>query len=107
MAVQVHLADDTVSVYEAPVRNSGVVGGPFASRRRVRNPAKGAWYEPREFFVGATITIAARGFRLTEADEATLNVSAWSLLECESACLRRRKWRAKGSIGRCPMSNLC
>lgn len=69
-----YLADDTVSVYEAPVRNSGIVGGPFASRRRVRNPATGAWYAPRDFFVGATVTISGRGFVLTAADEATLNV---------------------------------
>lgn len=32
------MADDTLSVYEPPVRNTGITGGKYLERRRVYRP---------------------------------------------------------------------
>ena len=36
--ISYRLADDTISVYEPQVRNSGVIGGKFLERSRVAKP---------------------------------------------------------------------
>lgn len=38
--ISYRLADDTVSVYEPQVRNSGIIGGQFLQRSRVAKPGK-------------------------------------------------------------------
>lgn len=48
------LADDTLSVFEPPVRNSGIVGGRFLERTRV------AHVQPATLFVGARLHILQR-----------------------------------------------
>jgi hypothetical protein len=70
--VAIHLADDSVSVWEMPQRNSGFSGGKFASRNRVRHSETGAWICPQDFFTGAMVTVSGVPFVLGRADEATL-----------------------------------
>jgi hypothetical protein len=68
------LEDNTVSVFEPPVANSGIPGGPFFKRRPAKvSPRNGAWAYLRgaDFVVGAVIEISGRTFRLNGADEAT------------------------------------
>jgi hypothetical protein len=36
--ISYRLADDTVSVYEPQVRNSGIIGGKFLERSRIAKP---------------------------------------------------------------------
>jgi len=48
-----YLADDTVSIYEPPQRNAGIIGGKFLQRQKARNPA-GQPSKAADFFVGAT-----------------------------------------------------
>lgn len=36
--ISYRLADDTVSVYEPPTRNSGIIGGKFLERSRIAKP---------------------------------------------------------------------
>jgi hypothetical protein len=52
--VSYFLGDDTLSVYEPPQRNSGLPGGNFAERGRVRRPGGGALdcYRPGDVRVG-------------------------------------------------------
>merc|ERR1712164_113299 len=38
--VSFFLSDDTISVFEPPQRNSGVVGGKFLERGRIRKPGQ-------------------------------------------------------------------
>ncbi|KAK9831357.1 hypothetical protein WJX81_005284 [Elliptochloris bilobata] len=67
------MADDTMSVFEPPVRNSGIVGGKFLERRPVYAPGgKGVLVTDRDLFVGERLTIAQRVFQLTEADDFTM-----------------------------------
>jgi Ca2+-binding EF-hand superfamily protein len=70
--VSYYLSDDTVGVFEPAVKNSGIVGGKFLQRAKFRR-TDGDFFEPTDFFVGATVTINAHRFVLEDVDEATLN----------------------------------
>lgn len=56
------LADDTLSVFEPPVRNSGIVGGRYLERTRV------AHVLPASLFVGARLHILQRCAELEYCD---------------------------------------
>ena len=72
-AVTFHVVDNTVSVYEPPVRNSGVLGGKFLERtlEAVKKPGSNVPYLARDFHVGATIVLNAHRFELIATDERT------------------------------------
>ncbi|NXG24521.1 EFHC1 protein, partial [Grallaria varia] len=71
------LSDDTISVYEPPVPNSGIVGGKYLKRTRVAKPGSTpenpAYYEPSDFAIGSTIEVFGHRFVITDADEYVLN----------------------------------
>ena len=71
--VTFHVVDGTVSVYEPPVRNSGVLGGKFLERtlEAVKKPGSNVPYLARDFHVGATIVLNAHRFELIATDERT------------------------------------
>ena len=71
--IAIYLADDTVAVYEPPMRNSGIIGGKFLERGRAIDPASGGYYMPIDFFVGATVTIYSQPFKIHKCDQYTLN----------------------------------
>lgn len=60
-----YLADDTVSVYEYAVRNSGHNGGKIFARSKVAGVTEASFYEGAELKLGGYI------FRLTHCDERT------------------------------------
>ncbi|OQR82389.1 hypothetical protein ACHHYP_16133 [Achlya hypogyna] len=72
----VHLADESLSIFEPRVPNSGLRGGKFLDRGHYKR----AGPEPRylrasDFYVGATLAMArapSQSFILVEADEQTL-----------------------------------
>ena len=78
--VQCFLSDDTVSIFEPPIRNSGVVGGKFMERGKYRHmaPPEGGiprFFKPGDFFVGAICPnefSPHQQFELVEADAFTL-----------------------------------
>ncbi|KAH9578108.1 protein of unknown function DUF1126 [Trypanosoma melophagium] len=61
-----YLADDTVSVYELVVANSGHVGGKCFARSAVPEIK-----EPGKLYVGAKVKLAGVEYELTEMDERT------------------------------------
>jgi hypothetical protein len=65
-------ADYMVAVWEIPVRNSGIVGGKFAEKTRIKNPDTGAYFEMADFAVGKMVKIKAHPLLITRADEHTL-----------------------------------
>ncbi|KAG2374107.1 hypothetical protein C9374_011186 [Naegleria lovaniensis] len=67
-----YLSDDTISVFEPVQRNSGVIGGKFLQRSRVKNE-RGEYYKANETFIGATLNINNYMFYLEETDEYTVN----------------------------------
>lgn len=71
--VGIYLMDDSVAVWEMRSRNSGFAEGKFADRARRKNPETGAWYQPKEIYVGALITVSGVKMQVVRADEYSLN----------------------------------
>jgi len=74
--VSFFLSDDTISVFEPPQRNSGVVGGKFLERGRIRKPNQeifksemSEYYLAKDLYVGAEVTFNDHIFTITDADE--------------------------------------
>ena len=65
------LEDDTITIREPPLRNSGHIGGNFLCRSRVKKDERN-YYTPQDFCVGATLTVNSQTFEIMEADEYTL-----------------------------------
>lgn len=70
------LSDDTILVFEPPVRNSGIIGGKFLERGRVKKPDQplystklSEYYQAQDLFVGAGVCINSQPFILINADE--------------------------------------
>jgi hypothetical protein len=75
------LADDTISVYEPPVKNAGLMGGKFAERATLTNPNTGKPYDSADFHVGATIEVRHAGIVMSAHDFRCIATSL-------SCCLR-------------------
>jgi Ca2+-binding EF-hand superfamily protein len=100
-----YLYDDTLAIYEPPRPNSGMVGGKFLARDRLKNPATGRNFEAGEFFVGARLTIKGHAFEVVEADSYSLrhmesNSRLWpmSSFEYVIANLRQKLQEKRGSL---------
>lgn len=63
--------DDTLAVFEPPQRNTGIIGGKFMAREKVRNPDTGNFFDTKDFFVGAEIVARSQRFVLDSADGRT------------------------------------
>eukprot|EP01147_Barroeca_monosierra_P000750 gene750-4042_t len=70
-ALTFHLCDDTMSVFENRQRNSGIIGGKFLERTRVKLPDNSRYYEPQDFRLGAVIEANKHRFLLTDASDFT------------------------------------
>lgn len=69
-----HLSDDTITIYEPPVRNSGIIGGKFLERGRVAKSSKNStdqivYYQAEDLYVGAEVVFNNFRFVLVDADE--------------------------------------
>ncbi|KAK3248003.1 hypothetical protein CYMTET_42513 [Cymbomonas tetramitiformis] len=98
--LQFFLADDTVSIFEPPSRNSGIIGGKFLERSQVYKPGTSNQYAPAEFFVGNCIEIHSRTFELMEGDDYSYcymedNSSVWKFSDYNSV-LKEVKSVGKG-----------
>ena len=51
------LHDDTLLVYEPPIRNSGLVGGKFLEKAKFEHESGSRYIRPSDFVVGQTIKI--------------------------------------------------
>jgi Ca2+-binding EF-hand superfamily protein len=90
--VAVYLVDDTVSIFEPPQRNSGIVGGKFLERGKFRHmePPEGGpprFFFPHDFYVGARIPLEFCPHQQLEILEA----DAFTLKFCEGSCRQFRK----------------
>mmetsp|Transcript_336 Transcript_336/g.352 ORF Transcript_336/g.352 Transcript_336/m.352 type:complete len:610 (-) Transcript_336:425-2254(-) len=93
--LQYFLADDTVSIFEPPSRNSGIIGGKFLERSTIFKPDSTAQYSGAEFYVGAKIDIHHRTFELLEADDYTYgymedNSGVWAQSNYQAVLARVR-----------------
>ncbi|XP_037039126.1 EF-hand domain-containing protein 1-like [Bradysia coprophila] len=66
------LADGTLSLNEPPIRNSGIQGGKFLSRKLVVKPGcdlnAPEYYTAKDFYIGAMLTIHSHRFKIISAD---------------------------------------
>ncbi|XP_009982991.1 PREDICTED: EF-hand domain-containing protein 1, partial [Tauraco erythrolophus] len=71
------LSNDMISIYEPPVRNSGIIGGKYLGKTRVTKPGSttenATYYEPSDLTIGSTIEVFGHRFVITDADEYVLN----------------------------------
>ncbi|KAK5852858.1 hypothetical protein PBY51_006697 [Eleginops maclovinus] len=70
------LANDMISIFEKPTRNSGIIGGKFLKETRITKPGSTVespeFYSPADFAIGATLEVFGRRFVLTDADQNVL-----------------------------------
>ncbi|CAH1773631.1 unnamed protein product [Owenia fusiformis] len=70
--ISYRLADDMITIYEPPVRNSGIIGGKFLERTRVAKPGcdtdQPVFYGPQDFYIGAVIEVFKHRFVIMNAD---------------------------------------
>lgn len=67
-----YLADGTISIFEPAKRNSGIIGGKFLKRQRIKKPKTTGYYTAGDFYVGSCITIFNHNFIVCEVDEHTV-----------------------------------
>jgi hypothetical protein len=70
--IKYFMADDTVAAFEPPQKNSGIMGGKFIQRGRVKKPNSHEYYTQADFYTGARIEFNKFGFVLYQADEYSL-----------------------------------
>jgi hypothetical protein len=68
--ISFYIADNTVQIHEPPKRNSGIVGGSFLNKMKLRTTE--GLITQEYFYVGAEIQLAGHPFILVDADEGTL-----------------------------------
>ena len=66
--ITVYLDDNEIAVFEPSIRNSGVLGGVFLKKQKLRSEETHAYLKPSDFFVGAEITIKAHRFVIYEEE---------------------------------------
>eukprot|EP00670_Eutreptiella_braarudii_P007522 CAMPEP_0174290272 /NCGR_PEP_ID=MMETSP0809-20121228/28153_1 /TAXON_ID=73025 ORGANISM="Eutreptiella gymnastica-like, Strain CCMP1594" /NCGR_SAMPLE_ID=MMETSP0809 /ASSEMBLY_ACC=CAM_ASM_000658 /LENGTH=751 /DNA_ID=CAMNT_0015388809 /DNA_START=96 /DNA_END=2351 /DNA_ORIENTATION=+ len=71
------LSDDTVSIFEPAQRNSGIIGGKFLQRQKVKKVGSdglptGEYIQPQDLYVGATVIINTHTFVVYSTDERSL-----------------------------------
>ncbi|XP_072253820.1 EF-hand domain-containing family member C2 [Leuresthes tenuis] len=78
--ISFYLSDDSMSVFEQPQRNSGVLGGKFLERCRVRKPGQelfnsetSEYFTAQDLYIGATLCLNGKNFHLVDADDYALS----------------------------------
>ncbi|XP_052763597.1 EF-hand domain-containing protein 1-like [Mya arenaria] len=99
------LADDMMTIYEPPVRNSGIIGGKFLERTRVAKPNcppdQPMFYGPQDFYIGAVIEVFRHRFVITNADEYVLKFMEDNKDQFPSSTIQSLQQRlAEGSVMR-------
>ncbi|XP_072195203.1 EF-hand domain-containing family member C2 [Excalfactoria chinensis] len=74
------LSDDTISVYEHTQRNTGILGGKFLEKSRIKKPGQelfksepSEYFKAQDLFIGARVCFHGHNFLLVDADEYTIN----------------------------------
>jgi Ca2+-binding EF-hand superfamily protein len=78
--ITIFLDDNEVAVFEPPVRNSGIPGGVFQKKKKLKNDLTGEFFTPAALVIGTTVSIKAHKFAIFEEekgpDEAIADVDA-------------------------------
>jgi len=68
--ISFYLADDSISIYEPAVKNSGIIEGPFLRRNKYKNVDNNqAWITPTDMGLGCNIKINGFSYHIISADD--------------------------------------
>ncbi|KAI8827062.1 uncharacterized protein EV422DRAFT_512508 [Fimicolochytrium jonesii] len=67
--VSLYVADDTISVFEPKSRNTGLMGGKFLEKGRIRKPDGSGLYTTQDFAIGEQLVFFHHPFIITGADD--------------------------------------
>jgi len=70
--IKYFLADDTIAVFEPPQKNSGISGGKFRERCRIKKPGSHEYYSQADLYTGAVLELNGFMFVIYQADEYSL-----------------------------------
>jgi len=72
--VSFYLADDTISIYEPAIKNSGIIEGPFLRRNKYKNvDNNNQFISPSDMPVGGDVKINGYSYHFLSCDEYTAN----------------------------------
>ncbi|XP_077198973.1 EF-hand domain-containing family member C2 [Paroedura picta] len=78
--VSYFLSDDTISVFEPPQRNTGILGGKFLERSHIPKPGQELFksemtenYTAQDLYIGAKVCFYGHVFLVVDADEYAFN----------------------------------
>jgi hypothetical protein len=70
--ISFYLQDDSISVYEPAVKNSGIIEGPFLRRNKYKNVDKNnEWITPTDLGIGADVKINGYSYHVVSCDDYT------------------------------------
>ena len=70
--ISFYLQDDSVSIYEPAVKNSGIIEGPFLRRNKYKNVDKNnEWITPTDLGIGCDIKINGYSYHILSCDDYT------------------------------------
>lgn len=76
--ISYYLSDDTISIFEPLVRNSGIAGGKFLERSQIKKPDQplnnvtlSEYYKAQDLFIGQKVNFNTHKFTIIDADEYT------------------------------------
>ena len=88
--ISFYLADDSISIYEPAVKNSGIIEGPFLRRNKYKNVDKNnLWITPTDLPIGGNIKINGYSYSILSCDEYTVKYLQQHLdwtAECTWTC---------------------
>lgn len=72
--ISFYLSDDAISIYEPPVKNSGIIPSPVLRRGKYKNFDKNnAFITPSDMPIGGNIKVNGFSYNLLSCDEYTKN----------------------------------
>jgi len=92
------LSDDTVLIFEPPIRNSGIVSGKFNKRDAVKKPDGETYYKAPDLYIGAIVTLNGVSFKLIDADEYAVNYMEKNAAEFPQACINSVRSKLKQNL---------
>lgn len=71
--ISIYPSDNTITIYEPVIRNSGIVGGKFLTRQPVLHPDGKRPYRPDDFYVGARQLLNSHPFLFLASNDNCLD----------------------------------
>ncbi|XP_072118369.1 EF-hand domain-containing family member C2 isoform X2 [Mobula birostris] len=102
-----YLSDDTISIFESPKVNSGITGGKFLERGRIKKPGQelykselSDYFTQQDLFIGAKLCFYGNYFCLVDADEYTFCYMEKNADEYQKAniCTILTKLKTSGNV---------